>query len=146
MFVLVCLWAFQFIFFPSHYHPGTTHSHTDQVGDHQHSGRYHSAALEAYAHLVNGHFSNQELDNHFHHSHSSEENDENDENDSAFFVLAKYSKPLKQGLTFQQVGHPTRFETSNLLVSVSVDSEIISFQSRFSGSPHSSRSPPTFLI
>ena len=92
MFVLVCLWAFQFIFFSSHYHPGTTHSHTDQVGDHQHSGRYHSAALEVYAHLVNGHFSNQELDNHFHHSHSSEENDEND---SAFFVLAKYSKPPK---------------------------------------------------
>ena len=126
-----------------HYHPETAHSHSKDADAHQHQGRYHSATLEAYAHLVNGHFSNQELDNHFHHSHSSEENDEND---SAFFVLAKYSKPLKQGLTFQLVGHPIRFETSNLLVSVSVDSEIISFQSRFSGSPHSSRSPPTFLI
>ena len=143
MFVLVCLWAFQFIFFPSHYHPGTTHSHTDQVGDHQHSGRYHSAALEAYAHLVNGHFSNQELDNHFHHSHSSEENEEND---SGFFTLAKNFKSIKQSLIFKEVGHPLRFEFSNPLVFVPAGSETTSFQSRFSRSPHSSRSPPAFII
>ena len=126
-----------------HYHPETTHSPFEQVEAHKHQGRYHSATLEAYAHLVNGHFSNHELDDHFHHSHSSEEYDESD---SGFFILAKYSKPIKQGLTFKQVGHPIRFETSNLLVIVPVDSETVSLQSRFSGNPHSSRSPPTFLI
>ena len=143
MFALVCLWGFQFIFFPSHYHPETTHSHTDQVEDHQHSGRYHSAALEAYAHLVNGHFSNPELDDHFHHAHSSEETDESD---AGYFVLAKYSKSFKQGLTVKQTGHPIRFEIPNPLVSVLTGSETISFQSRFSGNPHSSRSPPAFRI
>ena len=143
MFALVFICGFQFILFPSHYHSETTHNHTDQVEDHQHSGRYHSATLEAYAHLVNGHFSDHELDDHFHHSHSSEEYDESD---PGFFILAKYSKSIKQGLTFKQVGHPIRFEISNPLVSVPVGSETVSLQSRLSGNPHSSRSPPAFLI
>ncbi|MBT6856661.1 MAG: hypothetical protein HN907_08000 [Nitrospina sp.] len=144
MFALVCLWAFQFILFPSHYHPETTHSHLEQVEDHQHSGRYHSATLEAYAHLVNGHSPDHELDDDFHHSHSSEENDEGD---SSFFIPTKNFKSFKQGLTFKQVGHPTtRFEISNPLVSAPVDSKNTFLQSRFSGSPHSSRSPPALLI
>ena len=144
MFALVCLWAFQFILFPSHYHPETTHGHIGQAEDHQHSGRYHSATLEAYAHLVDEHFSNHKLDDDFHHPHSSEENEESD---SSFFTLVKNSKPFKQGLTFKQVGHPTtRFEISNPLVSAPVDSKNTFLQSRFSGSPHSSRSPPALLI
>ena len=126
-----------------HYHPETTHSHTNQVEDHQHPGRYHSATLEAYAHLVNGHFANRELDDHFHHSHSSEENEEND---SGFFTLAKNFKSIKQSLIFKEVGHPLRFEFSNPLVFVPAGSETTSFQSRFSRSPHSSRSPPAFII
>ena len=126
-----------------HYHPETTHSHTDQVEDHQHPGRYHSATLEAYAHLVNGHFANRELDDHFHHSHSSEENEEND---SGFFTLAKNFKSIKQSLIFKEVGHPLRFEFSSPLVFVPAGSETTSFQSRFSRSPHSSRSPPVFII
>ena len=126
-----------------HYHPETTHSYTNQVEDHQHPGRYHSATLEAYAHLVNGHFANRELDDHFHHSHSSEENEEND---SGFFTLAKNFKSIKQSLIFKEVGHPLRFEFSNPLVFVPAGSETTSFQSRFSRSPHSSRSPPAFII
>ena len=126
-----------------HYHPETTHSPFEQVEAHKHQGRYHSATLEAYAHLVNGHFSNHELDDHFHHSHSSEEYDESD---SGFFILAKYSKPFKQGLTFKQVGHPVRFEISNPLVSVLTGSETISFPLRSSKSPHSSRSPPFVIL
>ena len=127
----------------THYHPETTHSHTNQVEDHQHPGRYHSATLEAYAHLVNGHFANRKLDDHFHHSHSSEENEEND---SGFFTLAKNFKSIKQSLIFKEVGHPLRFEFSNPLVFVPAGSETTSFQSRFSRSPHSSRSPPAFII
>ena len=126
-----------------HYHPETTHSHTNQVEDHQHPGRYHSATLEAYAHLVNGHFANRELDDHFHHSHSSEENEENN---SGFFTLAKNFKSIKQSQIFKQVGHPLRFEFSSPLVFVPAGSETTSFQSRFSRSPHSSRSPPAFII
>ncbi len=143
MVVLLCLWAFQFIFFPSHYHSETTHSHLEQVEEHQHSGRYHSATLEAYAYLVSGHFSDLAQDDHFHHSHSSEENEEND---SEFFVLTKYSKSSKQGLTFKQVGHPARFEISNPLVFAPASFATFFFKSRSSESPHSSRSPPVFLI
>ena len=143
MFALVFLWGFQFIFLPSyHYHPETTHSH-GQTEDHQHSGRYHSVTLDAYAHLVGGHFSDHERDDDFHHPHSSEESEEGD---SSFFTLVKNSKPFKQGLTFKQVGSPISFEISNPLVSVSIDSKNTFLQSRFSGSPHSSRSPPALLI
>lgn len=137
--IAIPLLLFPFI----HYHPETTHSHTNQVEDHQHPGRYHSATLEAYAHLVNGHFANRELDDHFHHSHSSEENEEND---SGFFTLAKNFKSIKQSLIFKEVGHPLRFKFSNPLVFVPAGSETTSFQSRFSRSPHSSRSPPAFII
>ena len=126
-----------------HYHPETAHSHSEDADAHQHQGRYHSATLEAYAHLVNGHFSNHELDDHFHHAHSSEEYDESD---SGFFILAKYSKPFKQGLAFKQVGHPIRFEISNPLVFILTSSETVSFQPRFSRNTYSSRSPPAFLI
>ncbi len=112
-----------------HYHPETAHSHSEDADAHQHQGRYHSATLEAYAHLVNGHFSNHELDDHFHHAHSSEEYDESD---SGFFILAKYSKPFKQGLTFKQVGHPIRFEISNPLIFILTSSETTSFQPRLS--------------
>lgn len=41
-----------------HYHPETNHSHSEQTEAHSHNGRYHSATIEANAHLVNGHFSN----------------------------------------------------------------------------------------
>jgi len=126
-----------------HYHPETAHSHSEDADAHQHQGRYHSATLEAYAHLVNGHFSNHELDDHFHHAHSSEEYDESD---SGFFILAKYSKSIKQGLTFIQVGHPIRLEISNPLIFILTSSETVFFQPRFSGNPHSSRAPPVFLI
>ena len=126
-----------------HYHPETAHSHSEDADAHQHQGRYHSATLEAYAHLVNGHFSNHELDDHFHHAHSSEEYDESD---SGFFILAKYSKPFKQGLTFKQVGHPIRFEISNPLIFILTSSETTSFQPRFNRNTYSSRSPPAFLI
>ncbi len=122
-----------------HYHPETTHSHFEQAEVHQHSGRYHSATLEAYAHLVKGHFSDLELDNHFHHSHSSEENTEND---SEIFILAKTSKPLKQGLAFKMIGLPHRLEFSNHTVSVAIDPVGVSFKSQSSGNLHSSRSPP----
>ena len=126
-----------------HYHPETAHSHSEDADAHQHQGRYHSATLEAYAHLVNGHFANRELDDHFHHSHSSEENEENG---SGFFTLAKNFKSIKQSLIFKEVGRPLRFEFSNPLVFVPAGSETTSFQSRFSRSPHSSRSPPAFIV
>jgi hypothetical protein len=58
-----------------HYHPETQHRHDEVADTHQHQGRYHFATLEAYAHLVNGHFLNDELDNHFYPSQSSEDED-----------------------------------------------------------------------
>lgn len=144
MFALVILWGFQFVLLPfTHYHPETVHSHSEDTDAHQHEGRFHSATLEAYAHLVKGHFSNQELDDHFHHSHSPEEQNEND---SGFFVLAKNSKSFKQELTFNQVGHASRFEFSNPLVSVPAGSEIVFLKSRSSESSHSSRSPPHVIL
>ena len=39
-----------------HYHPETEHRDDEAADAHQHQGRYHSATLEAYAHLINGHF------------------------------------------------------------------------------------------
>jgi hypothetical protein len=82
-----------------YYHPETEHRHDEAADAHQHQGRYHSASLEAYAHLVNGHFLNDELYNIFHHLHSSKDEDEND---SEYFVLTKNLKSFKQGLIFKQ--------------------------------------------
>ncbi len=125
-----------------HYHPETEHLHDEHIDAHQHQGRYHSATLEAYAHLVNGHFSNSELDDHFHHSHSSQDEGEND---SDYFVLAKNSKSFKQGLVFKQ-DSSKHFEFFNPLVFVPIGSETVSFQSRFRRSPNSSRAPPSLFL
>ena len=124
-----------------HYHPETEHRHDESADAHQHQGRYHSATLEAYAHLVNGHFSNHDLDNHFHHSHSSE--DEN-ENESEYFVLTKNSKSFKQGLVFNQGS--SHFEFSNPLVFVPIGSKTVSLPSRFRSSPNPSRAPPLLFL
>ena len=142
MFALVILWGFQFALLPFiHYHPETVHSHGEVADAHQHEGRFHSATLEAYAHLVKGHFSNQELDDHFHHSHSSEDEDEND---SEYFVLTKNSKSFKQGLVFKQ--DSSHFEFSNPLVFVPIGSETVSLPSRFRSSPNPSRAPPLLFL
>ena len=124
-----------------HYHPETEHRHDEAADAHQHQGRYHSATLEAYAHLVNGYFSNDELDNHFHHSHSSEDEGEGD---SEYFVLAKNSKSFKQGLVFKQ--DSSHFEFSNPLVFVPIGSETVSVPSRFRSSPNPSRAPPLLFL
>jgi hypothetical protein len=124
-----------------HYHPETEHRHDEAADAHQHQGRYHSATLEAYAHLVNGHFLNDELDNQFHHSHSSENEDENG---SAYFVLNKNLKSFKHGLVFKQ--DSSHFEFSNPLVFIPIDSEIFSLPSRFKSSPNPSRAPPVLFV
>ena len=144
MFALVILWGLQFTLLPFiHYHPETTHNHGGDVNAHQHQSRYHSTTLEVYAHLVTGHFSNRELDDHFHHSHSS---DDEEVNDSEIFVLAKNSKSFKQGLVYTQAGHSTRIWFTNPRVFYPVDPEIPSFKSRLSKSHHSSRSPPFLFL
>jgi hypothetical protein len=122
-----------------HYHPKTEHRHDEAADAHQHQGRYHSATLEAYAHLVNGHFLNDEFDNNFHHLHSSE-----DENDSEYFVLTKNFKSFKQGLVFKQ--DSTHFEFSNPLVLVPIGSETASLSSYFKSSPNPSRAPPLLFL
>ena len=126
-----------------HYHPETEHSHSEGADVHQHQGRYHYTTLEAYAHLVNGHFSDHDLDDRFHHSNIPEEQDEDD---SGFFILAKNSKSFKQGLTFNQFGHASLILIPNTRVAASTGSEPIFFKSRTSESPHSSRSPPHVIL
>ncbi len=123
-----------------HYHPETEHIHDEHADVHQHQGHYHSAALEACAHLVNRHFANHELDDHFNHSHSSE-----NENDSDYFILAKNSKSFKQGLVFKQ-DFSQDFEFFNPLVFVPIGFETVSFQSCFRRSPNFSRAPPTLFL
>ena len=122
-----------------HYHPETEHRHDEHAEAHSHQGRYHSAALEAYAHLVNGHFSSHELDDHFHHSHSPEE-----ESDSDYFVLAKSSKSFKQGLVFKE--NSSHFEFSDSRTTVPVSLEIVSFRSRLGISLPPARSPPALFL
>ena len=135
--IIIPLFLLPFI----HYHPETEHRHDEGADFHQHQGRYHSATLEAYAHLVNGHFSNHEFDNHFHHSHSSEDEDEND---SEYFVLTKNSKSFKQGLVFKQ--DFSHFEFSDPLVNVPVSTRVILFQSRLGRSLPPARSPPALFL
>ena len=135
--VIIPLFLLPFI----HYHPETEHNHDEVADAHKHQGRYHSVTLEAYAHLVNGHFSNDALDNHFHHSHSSEEEDEND---SEYFVLTKNSKSFKQGLVFKQ--DSSNFELSNPLVFVPIGSKTVSLPSRFKSSQNPSRAPPLLFL
>lgn len=126
-----------------HYHPATTHNNVEHADQHQHEGRYHSSTLEAYAHLVNGHFSDRELDDHFHNSHSSEDYDESD---SEIFTLAKTPKSFKQNLVFKQVGHSSPFEYFDPLVSIAVNSETATLILQPSSRPHSSRSPPVLFL
>lgn len=126
-----------------HYHPETTHSHSEHADTHQHEGRYHSTTLEAYAHLLNGHFSDPELENHFHHSHSSEEQNESD---TGFYVLAKSAKSIKQGLILKHAVNLPRFEVSSFLVSGPIDDETIPPHLRFNRNPNSSRAPPSLFI
>ncbi len=135
--IIIPLFLLPFI----HYHPETEHRHDEASDAHKHQGRYHSATLEAYAHLVNGHFSNHELDNHFHHSHSSEDEDEND---SEYFALTKNSKSFKQGLVFKE--NFSHFEYSDSLVYVPVSSGSVSFQSRLGRSLPPARSPPALFL
>ena len=119
-----------------HYLPETEHSHDEAADAHQYQGRYHSATLEAYAHLINGNYLKDELHNIFHHSHSSEDEDEND---SEYFVLAKNFKSFKQGLVFKQ--DSSHFEFSNPLILVPIGSETVSLPSHFKSSPNPSRAP-----
>ncbi len=135
--IIIPLFLLPFI----HYHPETEHRHDEHAEAHSHQGRYHSAALEAYAHLVNGHFPSHELDGHFHHSHSSEEESDND---SDYFVLAKSSKSFKQGLVFKE--NSSHFEYSDPLVYVPVSSGSVSFQSRLGRSLPPARSPPALFL
>ena len=127
----------------THYHPDTSHSHAENTDPHQHEGRYHSAALEAYVHLINGHFSDHELDDHFHHANSS---DDYDESDSDFFTLAKTSKSLKQDSVSQQIDPSSPFQYSNPLVAVPNGYEVLSFNWQFNRSLPPSRSPPPTSI
>ena len=122
-----------------HYHPETEHRHDEAADAHQHQGRYHSTTLETYAHLVNEHFLNDELDNIFHHSHSSE-----DEDNSEYFILTKNFKSFKQGLVFKQ--DSSHFELSNPLVFVPIGSKTVSLPSRFKSSPNPSRAPPMLFL
>ena len=125
--VIIPLFLLPFV----HYHPETEHRHDEAENAHQHQGRYHSATLEAYAHLVNGHFLNDELDNNFHQTHSSEDEDENG---SKYFVLTKNFKSFKQGLVFKQ--DSSLFEFSNPLVLVPIGSETVLLPSHFKNSPN----------
>ena len=122
-----------------HYHPEASYSYSENTHQHQHEGRYHSASLEAYVHLINGHFSNYELDDHFHSSHSS---DDYDEGDSEFFTLAKTSKSLKQDPVSKQIEHFLPFQNSNPLVTVLNGTETLSFAWQFNRSLPPTRSPP----
>jgi hypothetical protein len=133
--IIISLFLLPYVY----YHPESEHRHDETTDAHQHQGRYHIATLEAYAHLVNGRFLNDELDNNFHHSHSSE-----DENDSEYFVLTKNFKSFKQGLVFKQ--DSSHFEFSNPLVLVPVGSETVSLPSYFKSSPNPSRAPPLLFL
>jgi hypothetical protein len=126
-----------------HYHPETNHSHNEHANAHQHEGYYHSATLEAYAHLVSGHFSDRELDDHFHHSHSSEDYNEND---SDAFTLAKSLKSVKQDQVFKQIGHFLPVKYSDPLVSFAIISETENLLLQTGSSPHSSRAPPVLFL
>lgn len=144
MFALIFLWGVQFTFLPSHhYHPETTHSHGEHAKVHKHQGGFHAETLEAYAHMVKGHFSDPELDDHFHHSHSA---DDHEETDSGNLILLKHASPLKEGLVFKQLGYLSPFEFTSSLNSVSASSETIASQSRWNRSPNSSRSPPYVIL
>jgi hypothetical protein len=61
--IIISLFLLPYVY----YHPESEHRHDETTDAHQHQGRYHIATLEAYAHLVNGRFLNDELDNNFHH-------------------------------------------------------------------------------
>jgi hypothetical protein len=126
-----------------HYHPETSHSHHELEEAHQHEGRYHSATLEAYAHLVNGHFSDRELDDHFHHSHSSEDYDDSD---SGFYTLAKTSKSFKQDLVSKQPVYASSLGYSSIRIFSPTDLETLFFKTLLSRSSHSSRSPPPLYL
>ncbi len=135
--VIVPLFLLPFI----HYHPENVHRHDEHSDFHQHQGRYHSATLEAYAHLVGGYFSSHEQDDHFHHSHSSEEEGEND---SEYFILVKSSKSFKEGLIFNQSS--SRFESSGLQDYRPVTLEAVPLQTRLDRSLPPQRSPPGLFL
>jgi|FLOH01.1.fsa_nt_gi hypothetical protein len=135
--IVVPLFLLPFI----HYHPETIHRYEELADAHQHQARYHSTTLEAYAHLVGGHFSNPELDDHFHHAHSSETESVDD---TDFFILAKDSKSFKQGLVVTPGSSHGEFY--HALVFVPLGSETVSFKSRLSRSPYSPRSPPSLFL
>jgi hypothetical protein len=135
--IIIPLFLLPFI----HYHSETEHHFNESAVAHQHQGRYHSVTLEAYVHLINGHFSNGELDNHFHNSHSSKDEEEND---SKYIVLTNNFKSFKQGLVFKQ--DYAHFEFSNPLVFVPIVSETLPLPSRFESRPNSSRAPPLLFL
>ena len=127
----------------NHFHPENKHTHPGQLQVHEHEAHFHSEVLEAYAHYLNAHPSDPELDAPFHQTHSTSNHDK-DEVDSFAFQDNIFPTKAKFVLKNFDISVPIRFPQS--YSSHSIAFEVLTFKPLDLFGPPSSRSPPFFHI
>jgi hypothetical protein len=145
---IVALWVIgvilpAFLFPLNHFHPENKHTHPGQLQVHEHEAHFHSEVLEVFAHNLNAHPSDPELDAPFHQSHSTSDHDKDDSESHAFqnnivptkakFVLKNFDIPVSFRISQTFSFHPFAFE-------------VLRFKPQYLFGPPSSRSPPFLHI
>lgn len=132
-----------FLFPLNHFHPENKHTHSGQLKVHEHEAHFHSEVLEAFAHNLNVHPSDPELDAPFHQTHSTSGHDKDEEGSYDF---QKNIAPAKAKLVLQDFDIPVPFRIAQKFSFQSLEFEVLTFKPLYFFGPPSSRSPPFLHI
>ena len=127
----------------NHFHPENKHTHPGQLQVHEHEAHFHTEVLEAYAHFINAHPSDPELDARFHQTHSTSDHDQ-DEVDS--YAFQDKVIPAKAIFVLKNFDIPVPFRIPRSFSSHSFAFEVVTFKPLDLFGPSSSRSPPLLHI
>lgn len=126
-----------------HFHPDNKHTPPGQLHVQEHQAHFHSAVLEAYAHYINAHPSDPELDAPFHQSHSTSGHEQDD---AEAYTVQKNVVSTKAKLLAKVFDFSAPLRISRPLFPYQVTLEVLTFKSLEFFGPLSSRSPPSFLL
>ena len=126
-----------------HFDPEGRHTHSGELGVHQHEAHFHSEIVEVFIHQLNAHPSDPNLDAPLHQSHSSPDHDKDDVNSYNFH---KNIPPIKFNFVVKHVCFTVDFESPDPSFSSPLRFESPAFTPLKFPEIHSSRSPPFYLI
>ncbi len=132
-----------FLFPLNHFHPENKHTHPGQLQVHEHEAHCHSEVLEVFAHSLNAHPADPELDALFHQTHSTSGHDKDEEGSYAF---QKNIVPVKAKFVFQNFDISSPFRIPRSFSSDTFTFAVVTFEPLYLFGPPSSRSPPILHI